>query len=377
MSMFFTIAVIVLVFLVIFQIAKASEYVSVLKGEEKSRAQSNKINGFLMVAFLVLGLIGVYLCNKALYGKTLLAHESASVQGEKVDSMLWVTLAVTGVVFFITQIVLFWFAYKYQENPKRKVFFFPHNNTMELIWTVVPAIALTVLVVIGLRNWFTFTSDAPSNALRVEVTGKQFGWLFRYPGKDGEFGKKYFRVIDDANNNPFGQVWADYANFNLKADPANYDDIVLSQTMYIIKGKPVQLIIGSRDVIHDVGLPAFRMKMDAVPGTPTTMWFTPKFTTKEMKEQTGNPDFQYEISCDQMCGNGHYSMKGVIEVVTQEEYDVWMAKQKPNYLVAFPEKDPSATQQAAAAPATTAPAADSSKKPAADSAKVIAKVTVK
>ncbi len=65
------------------------------------------------------------------------------------------------------------------------------------------------------------------------------------------------------------------------------------------------MIIGSRDVIHDVGLAHFRMKMDAVPGIPTTLWFTPKYTTKEMKEKTGNPDFVYEIACDQMCGSGH------------------------------------------------------------------------
>ena len=110
--------------------------------------------------------------------------------------------------------------------------------------------------------------------------------------------------------------------------------------MYIVKNKPVKFIIGSRDVVHDVGLSHFRLKMDAVPGTPTTLWFTPKFTTKEMKESTGNPNFQYEISCDQMCGNGHYSMKGVIEVVSQAEYDEWMAKQKPAYYAAFPEKDP-------------------------------------
>jgi len=112
--------------------------------------------------------------------------------------------------------------------------------------------------------------------------------------------------------------------------------------MYVVKGKPVKLIIGSRDVIHDVGLSQFRLKMDAVPGIPTTLWFTPKFTTAEMKKITNNPNFQYEISCDQMCGNGHYSMKGVIEVVEQEDYDLWMAKQKPLYFQSFPEKDPEA-----------------------------------
>ncbi len=332
MSMFFTIAVIILVFLIIFQVAKASEYVSAIKGEEKSRKDQNKVNGFFMIAFLIAGLIGVYFCNKALYPETLLAHDSASVQGEKVDSMLRITIAITGTVFFITQFILFYFNFKYQESDTRKVYFFTHSNKLELIWTVIPAIAMTVLVVIGLKNWFSFTGPAPQNAIQIEVTGKQFAWIFRYPGQDKTFGKRYYKLIDDANSNSLGQDWTDSKNF---------DDIVTSQTVYVVKNKPVNFIIGSRDVIHDVGLSQFRLKQDAVPGTPTSLWFTPKYTTKEMKEMLGNPDFQYEISCDQMCGNGHYSMKGVVEVVTQEEYDVWMAQQKPNYYTAFPDKDPS------------------------------------
>lgn len=332
MTMFLTIAVVVLIFVVIFQIAKASEYVSVLKGEEVSRKQNNKINGFLMVVFLVLGLVGVWYCNELLYDKTLLVQDAASVEGARVDSMLWVTLAVTGIVFIATQVVLFVFAYKYQEDTNRKVVFFAHSTKLELIWTVIPAIALTVLVVIGLRNWFLFTGEPPKNAMVVEVTGKQFGWIYRYPGKDGSFGKKYYKNIDNASNS-LGLIWD---------DELAQDDIVMEQTVYLVKGKPVKLVLGSRDVIHDVGLSHFRLKMDAVPGIPTTMWFTPKYTTKEMKELTNNPNFQYEISCDQMCGNGHYSMKGVIEVVDQEEFDAIMAKQKPYYYTAFTEKDPSA-----------------------------------
>lgn len=332
MTMFLTIAVVVLIFVVIFQIAKASEYVSVLKGEEVSRKQNNKINGLLMVVFLVLGLVGVWYCNELLYDKTLLVQDAASVEGARVDSMLWVTLAVTGIVFIATQVILFVFAYKYQEDTNRKVVFFAHSTKLELIWTVIPAIALTVLVVIGLRNWFLFTGEPPKNAMVVEVTGKQFGWIYRYPGKDGSFGKKYYKNIDNASNS-LGLIWD---------DELAQDDIVMEQTVYLIKGKPVKLVLGSRDVIHDVGLSHFRLKMDAVPGIPTTMWFTPKYTTKEMKELTNNPNFQYEISCDQMCGNGHYSMKGVIEVVDQEEFDAIMAKQKPYYYTAFPEKDPSA-----------------------------------
>lgn len=339
MTMYLIIAVVTLIFLIIFQISKASEYVAILKGEEQNRKNTNKVNGFLMVSFLILGLIGVYYCNSLLFPKTLLAHESASLQGERVDSMLWVTLAITGITFIITQILLFWFAYRYQEDDKRKVYYLPHNNTVEVLWTVVPAIVLAGLVIIGLRNWFYFTGDAPKNAMVVEVTGKQFGWIFRYPGNDGQFGKKYYKNIDPASNT-LGLVWRDSAALNLKDDPLSHDDIVMEQTMYVVKGKPVKLIIGSRDVIHDVGLSQFRLKMDAVPGIPTTMWFTPKFTTEEMKKTTGNPNFQYEISCDQMCGNGHYSMKGVIVVVTQEEYDLWLAKQKPYYYAAFPDKDP-------------------------------------
>src|SRR6201998_973780 len=161
MTAILLIAIIVMIFVIIFQIAKASEYVSVLKGEEKSRKQNNKINAFLLISFLVLGLIGVWWCNDMFYGKTLFPQGAASEQGEKIDLMLYITIGVTGVVFFITQVLLFWFAFKYQEKDDNKAFYFPHNNKLELLWTTVPAIFLTVLVVFGLKYWFKMTSDAP------------------------------------------------------------------------------------------------------------------------------------------------------------------------------------------------------------------------
>jgi cytochrome c oxidase subunit 2 len=321
MQGFFIVAILGLGFLITFQIAKASEYVSVLKGEKKAFEQSNRVNAFLMVAFLVIGLIGVWWCNELFYKKTLLPYPSASVHGEKIDTMLWITFAVTGLVFLITQILLFWFAFKYQHREGKKALYFPHSNRLEVIWTTVPAIALCVLVGFGIYYWFQITGEAPSNAMKVEVTGKQFGWIFRYPGKDNNFGKKYFRNINNENNE-LGLIWD---------DPASHDDVVVSQTMYLVKEEPVKLIIGSRDVIHDVGLPHFRIKMDAVPGTPTSIWFTPKYTTEEMKKITKNPDFEYEIACDQMCGNGHYSMKGIIKVVTKPEYILWRSQQKTAY----------------------------------------------
>jgi cytochrome c oxidase subunit 2 len=361
----FLLAILALGFLITFQIAKASEYVSVLKGEKKSFEQNNKINGFLMVVFLVLGLIGVYLCNKALYPKTLMPYPSASEHGENIDTMLKISLLITGIVFFITQILLFWFAYKYQYSEKRKAFYYPHNNKLEVLWTTVPAIALCTLVGFGLYYWFKITGEAPDNAMRVEITGRQFGWIYRYPGKDNTFGKKYFRMIDEADGNSLGMLWKDSTLHtpngvvNIKADPTGFDDIIETSAMYLIKDQPVKLIINSRDVIHDVGLPHFRMKMDAVPGTPTTMWFTPKYTTKEMKEITGNPNFEYEIACDQMCGNGHYSMKGLIKVVDEKDYKFWLATQKPAY-----------------SPATTAAPAPAAQPATADTVKATTGATV-
>jgi cytochrome c oxidase subunit 2 len=169
MSTIFLIVILLLGFLITFQIAKASEYVGVLKGEKKNFEQNNRINGFLLLAFLILGLVGVYWCNELFKGKIL--GEAASVHGEKIDLMLYITLAVTGVVFVITQIILFWFAFKYQYSEKRKAYYFPHNNKLEVIWTVVPAIALTVLVGFGLYYWFKITGDAPKDSIVVEITG--------------------------------------------------------------------------------------------------------------------------------------------------------------------------------------------------------------
>src|SRR6185436_9380520 len=333
----FIILILLLGFLITFQIAKASEYVSVMRGEEKSRKQNNRINAFLLLAFLVLGLIGVYYCNQRLGGKILqfgnfftgTPSSAASDHGVHIDRMMEITLWITGAVFVVTQVALFWFSFKYQESDNRKAFYYPHNNKLEVIWTAIPAIALTVMVGFGLYYWFGITGAAPDNAMQVEVTGSQFKWEFRYPGRDGKMGKKFFRQINEGANNPLGQIWE---------DSTNKDDIYIApgDPLHLVVNKPVKLIINAKDVIHDVGLSHFRLKMDAVPGTPTTMWFTPIKTTAQKKQETGDPDFEYVISCDQMCGQGHYKMRGQIIVETQEEFDLWMLKQTPKFYLAFP-----------------------------------------
>ena len=341
-------AIAALIFVVLFQVAKASESVGVLKGEEKTRAQSNKVNSWMLLGFMVVGLIAVWYCNHILYPKTLFPQGSASVQGEDIDRMMWITIAATGLVFFLTQILLFWFSFKYREKPGKSAFYFPHSTKLELIWTTIPAIVLLVLIVFGLKYWIEMTGEAPKDAVVVEVTGHQFGWDYRYGGKDGKLGNKNFRLYNNPNGNTLG------VDFK---DPYSLDDIRTTE-MHIPVGKPVKLVIHSQDVIHDVGLPHFRMKMDAVPGIPTTLWFTPKYTTAEMKQRTKNPDFVYEISCDQMCGKGHFSMRGVIVVETPEEYNKWLQSQKSEYLTLFPEKAPKTDTITVAA---TTPVADTTK----------------
>ena len=348
---------VVLVFIIIYQVGKTSEYASAMNGIEETNKTTNRVIAALLVIFFICGLYGIWKCNEYFQGKML--PIAACKTGEAFDSMFKVTLIVTGIVFFATQAVLFWFAYKYQSSEKRKTaYFFSHDNKLEIIWTTIPAIAMTILVVIGLKNWFTVTAPAPDDAMVVEIVGKQFNWIVRYPGKDKELGVRDFRKINDANN-VLGLDWN---------DPHNMDDIISQQEMHLVVNKPVKLLIGSRDVIHDVGLPHFRLKMDAVPGIATTLSFTPSITTDSMKKITGNPDFVYEIACDQLCGKGHYSMRGVIVVETQEQYDAWMAKQQTYYSL----NNPAAAQPTAQ---TEAGGGDKDKK---DGSKPVAKsVTMK
>ena len=153
----------------------------------------------------------------------------------------------------------------------------------------------------------------------------------RYPGADGQLGKRDYRLIDAVNQ--FGM------DLN---DPGAFDDFNASE-ICIPKGQPVLLKIFSRDVIHSVFMPHFRLKMDAVPGMPTRFWFVPKYTTQEMREMTGNPEFVYELACTEICGRGHFSMRMVVKVMEPADYEAWKASQSswlslnPNYLDKVPE----------------------------------------
>ncbi len=304
---------IVLFVLVLLQLARTWEYVTVLRGEKKANEESDKINGNLFLVFMVAGIIGI---GWSLYAfKDYLVLESASVHGHWLDSMFSVTLFFTGIVFVLTQVALFYFVWKYKHTKDRKAVYYPENNKLEMWWTIIPAIVLTTLVVIGIYRWFQITGPEPKNSDVVEITGQQFLWNYRFPGKDGKLGNYEFKYITGIN-----KVGID---FN---DPAGKDDFMATE-MHIVVNKPVLLRIRAKDVIHDVGIPYFRVKMDAVPGLVTRFWFIPTVTTDSMRKKLNNPDFNYEIACDQLCGKGHYGMRGMVVVETQQQYNEWMAKQ--------------------------------------------------
>jgi cytochrome c oxidase subunit II len=334
-------AMVVLIFVVLYQVGQASELSAILKEEERTNKTRNLWMAWAMLLTFPVLMYFFWYVHTTMMPQML--PDSASDHGIQYEFMFKWTTIICGIVFVLTQFVLFWFSYKYRASDNRSAFFFAHSNKLEIIWTSVPAIAMAVLVAIGLKNWFAMTGDAPKIHQTVEVIGKQFNWIMRYPGPDGKLGKRDYRLINDANN-VLGLDWK---------DPATHDDIIANE-LHLTKGTPVEIVIGSRDVIHDLGLPHFRMKMDAVPGVPTRMWFTPIISTEEMKEKTNNPNFVYEISCDQMCGRGHYSMKGTVIVHDTADYKVWEAGQKSYYV----QNSPDAPKEAApaAAPSTGKPA---------------------
>jgi cytochrome c oxidase subunit 2 len=125
-------------------------------------------------------------------------------------------------------------------------------------------------------------------------------------------------MLLDAQTNPLGID---------RSDPAAKDDVTTLNQLYLPANKPIIVKLRSKDVIHSFGVPEFRVKQDAIPGLTIPIWFIPDITTEEMRARTGNPEFQYEIACAQLCGLGHYRMRGFVTVQSPEEFQKWMEEQ--------------------------------------------------
>lgn len=365
MIAFLSFAIVVLLFTVLVLTAKASEVASELNDGSRNYVNQSRINGYLLITFLVLMFAGSAYAFKALM--PVMVPKAASVHGEKTDFLFNMTMIIILAVAVLTQTALFYFAYRYNESRVEEAYFYAHNNTLEIVWTIIPTIVLTVLIVMGMYEWFTiFTKDRDKNMLVIEATGKQFNWMLRYSGKDGKFGE---RIIDTAHVSPTNELGI---NWN---DPHSHDDF-MSDKLYLVKGRPTLMKLGAQDVIHSFYLPHFRVKMDCVPGTPTEFYFTPTMTTEEMKQylstqpwwQTTNPEtgqprwqtFKYELACAELCGKSHFGMEREVIVVTQKEYDEWLNKQTSLYDATI--KPTLAKDSTSAAPVVAVPAAADSAK---------------
>ncbi len=278
----------------------------------------NNVMATICIIFLVVGLYGAYWSLTEQGSMNL--GESASAHGVKIDQMFTTTTILTLIVFFITQILLFGFLFKYRNSEKRKAYFLPHNDTVEKVWTIAPAIVLTILVVFGFFTWQEITNSTDGkgeSSINIDVTGKQFEWMIRYTGADNQLGTTNYKLVSASNT-----MGVDFKDKNA------FDDLK-ADTMVIPVNKSIRLNIHAQDVIHSVYMPHFRLQLNAVPGLPTYFRFVPTITTQEMRNKTDNPKFEYTLYCNKICGASHYNMQKVVRVVTQAEYNEWIAKQKP------------------------------------------------
>ena len=300
MSVVLGLLTLVLLYIVIIQISKVSD---LIKSLQSSTASEESFNGTsFFVAVIGFGVL-IYCIITSIYYAPFLLPKPASEQGVWINNLMMVTLLLTGIVFVITHILLFYFAYKYRYKKSRKALFYPDNHKLEIAWTLIPALVLTLLIGFGIQKWFKIFSPAPKEAIQIEVTGKQYSWSVRYAGADRQLGKRDFSLV--ATDNELGINWKDATSH----DDFMADEIVLPVNV------PISVNINALDVIHNFWLPHFRLMMSAVPGVPTHLWFRPTITTEEMRKETNNPNFEYVVACNKLCGSGHYNMKKKVRVV--------------------------------------------------------------
>ncbi len=239
--------------------------------------------------------------------KTWWLPAGASAAAAGIDHQFAITYVIMGVVFVAAQMALGYLVFKYRASANSGRAGYSHGNTkLEIIWTTLTIILFVGLNLIGSPIWASERfRPAVDDATRVEVTGMQFAWYFRYPGPDGKFGMTRAELEDPSSGGE--------AALGLDPkDPASKDDVVTG-IMEVPVGREVEVILRAHDVIHSLFIPSMRFKQDAVPGLAIHMHFTPT--------ETGS----YEIACAELCGLGHYKMHGILKVVSQNEFDQWIA----------------------------------------------------
>jgi cytochrome c oxidase subunit 2 len=388
-----TIIVIVLGVLAVAQLVRLYELSSKLRNrrEEDVTNRDNKLNANLLLAFMIFFYAGfIYLMME--YGWTG-RGDAASVHGETTDWLLNLNFVIIIATFFLTNTLLFGFAWKYVRKPGVKAYFYPHDNKLELIWTVIPAIVLAVIIILGLKTWNDITGDSSKEAIRIELFSKQFDWTARYSGEDNVLGKFDYKLTTQENelalltsatldsairymefgkadstvlgikllenklNNPknifipedrmnmetdldrktrlLRLLYQMKARHNAKLDASAYDDIIQKDTLHLLKGKEYEISLRAKDVIHSAYFPHLRSQINAVPGQVTRLKVIPTISTKEMRIRKNNPKFNYVLMCNKICGSAHYKMKMIVVIDTPQQYNAWLKSKttfKDDYL---------------------------------------------
>ena len=231
----------------------------------------------------------------------------ASDHGAGIDRMLKYLLLSVGALYVIGNVVLGYFVWRFCRQGK--VTLRMASARAERKWSLIPVAVMLVVAeggvfVLGLPVWGKYYGEPPADVLTVEVTAEQFAWNVRYSGADGKFGRTAARLI--SLNNPLGVD---------RTDANGQDDLILLNDIHLPVNKPARIRLRSKDVIHSFYVPDFRVRQDTVPGMTIDVWFVPT--------QTGS----FELACSQLCGFGHYTMRGLVTVVSEADFQAWLAEQ--------------------------------------------------
>ena len=376
---FIALIVIVLAIIAVAQLTRIYELTSKLRNRNEADVdyRDNKMNANLLLLFGI-GMFVSYIWMIARYGAGGSAI-AASVEGVEYDWLFAINLILISAIFFVTNGLLFYFAWKYHAKPGAKAYFYPHNAKLELIWTAVPAVVLSVIIILGLIQWSDRTGAAGKNAMVIEIYSKQFDWAVRYSGQDNKLGKFDYKLINTDNplgiatsetiaarveemkaeldtleakiNNPnvvyslesleemnetlatkerlLVRLLQVQENHDSKWDAMANDDIVqpANITLTLKKNQEYDMYFRAQDVIHSAFFPHFRAQINNVPGMVTRLKFTPNISTREMREKMNDDKFNYILLCNKICGASHSNMKLNVEVLEEAEYDVWWAEQ--------------------------------------------------
>ncbi len=235
-----------------------------------------------------------------------------SAHGEALDSLNanvhWVMLILFVVWGFLFAYMLIRF--RASKHPKA-LYHGTHSHLSTYAEAGVAVVEVILLVGFSIPLWYqwTKTPDRSKNPLEIRVVAEQFAWNIHYPGPDQIFGKADVKFV--TSSNPLGLD---------PSDPHAKDDVATLNQLHLELNRPVIIRISSKDVIHSFSLPYMRVKQDATPGMEVPVHFTPV-------KASGNET--WEIACAQLCGLGHYRMKGQYHVQTKAEFEKWLASQTP------------------------------------------------